>query len=120
MDADAIIVVMFETNIIKKINVYCFAFRHNNHHIPINFSQQIFLNYFFLFQYRIKNYASDSDDSDNECEVDVDKMPPLEIGPGEHKLQYSYCLWFHRGLTKTINKNPMVCTVNLFLAKFIV
>lgn len=58
--------------------------------------------------HRIKNYASDSDDSENECEVDVDKLPPLEIGPGENKLQYSYCLWFHRGLTNKI-KNPMVC-----------
>lgn len=54
--------------------------------------------------------AADSDDSDTEVvDVDVDKLPPLETGPDEHKLQYTYCLWYHRGSYKI--KNPSVCTV---------
>lgn len=53
-------------------------------------------------------YGSDSDDSDTETpSLDVEKLPPLEIGPGEHKLQYSYCLWYHRG-SMTKFKSPMV------------
>lgn len=38
----------------------------------------------------------DSDDSDVENEIDVDKLPPLEVGPGENRLQHTYCLWFSR------------------------
>lgn len=38
----------------------------------------------------------DSDDSDMENDIDVDKLAPLEIGPNENRLQYSYCLWFAR------------------------
>lgn len=53
-------------------------------------------------------YVSDSDESDTEtASLDVEKLPPLEIGPGEHKLQYSYCLWYHRG-SVTKFKSPMV------------
>lgn len=55
----------------------------------------------------MKQYgADDSDESDQEAiEVDVDKLSPLEIGPEEHKLQYTYCLWYHRGYKV---KNPSV------------
>lgn len=55
----------------------------------------------------MKQYgADDSDDSDQEAvEVDVDTLSPLEIGPEEHKLQYTYCLWYHRGYKV---KNPSV------------
>lgn len=43
----------------------------------------------------LKPYGSDSDDSGDEgTDFDVDKLETLEIGPGEHKLQYTYCLWF--------------------------
>ncbi|KXJ76638.1 hypothetical protein RP20_CCG009219 [Aedes albopictus] len=43
----------------------------------------------------LKPYGSDSDDSGDEgTDFDVDKLEPLEVGPGEHKLQYTYCLWF--------------------------
>ncbi|XP_049285291.1 eukaryotic translation initiation factor 4E type 2 [Anopheles funestus] len=46
-------------------------------------------------KYEIRPYASDSDDSGDEvADIDVDKLEPLEAGPGEHKLQYTYCLWF--------------------------
>lgn len=59
--------------------------------------------------------GADSDESDTEVvEVDVDKLPLLDIGPDEHKLQYTYCLWYHRGSYKI--KNPSVsirCTVNV-------
>lgn len=45
--------------------------------------------------FRLKPYGSDSDDSGDEgTDFDVDKLEPLEVGPGEHKLQYTYCLWF--------------------------
>ncbi|XP_055380845.1 eukaryotic translation initiation factor 4E type 2 [Condylostylus longicornis] len=46
-------------------------------------------------QYEQKSWLpiDDSDDSDVD-EIDVDKLAPLEIGPHENKLQYSYCLWF--------------------------
>lgn len=52
----------------------------------------------------------DSDESDQELEeVNVDKLPPLEIGPDEHKLQYTYCLWYHRGLkVKASVRNPIL------------
>ncbi|XP_032593587.1 eukaryotic translation initiation factor 4E type 2 isoform X3 [Drosophila grimshawi] len=38
----------------------------------------------------------DSDDSDVENEIDVDKLPPLDVGPNENRLQHTYCLWFSR------------------------
>jgi len=38
----------------------------------------------------------DSDDSEVENEIDVDKLPPLEVGPNENRLQHTYCLWFSR------------------------
>lgn len=51
--------------------------------------------------------GNDSDESDTEAvEVDFDKLSPLEIGPDEHKLQNTYCLWYHRGSQKI--KNPAV------------
>ena len=50
--------------------------------------------------------GADSEESDPEMdELDVDKLPPLEIAPDEHKLQYTYCLWYHRGFKV---KNPSV------------
>lgn len=53
--------------------------------------------------------GADSDDSDTEVvDVDVEKLPPLELGPDDHKLQYTYCLWYHRGSYKI--KNPSVST----------
>lgn len=56
----------------------------------------------------MKPYAgADSDESDTEViEVDVDKLAPIEISPDEHKLQYTYNLWYHRGSYKI--KNPSV------------
>lgn len=57
---------------------------------------------------RIKAYGGDSDDSDTEiAEVDLDKLPLIELSPDEHKLQYTYCLWYHRGSYKI--KTPSVC-----------
>lgn len=51
--------------------------------------------------------GADSDESDTEVvEVDVDKLPPIEINPDDHKLQYTYNLWYHRGSYKI--KNPSV------------
>ncbi|XP_039490845.1 eukaryotic translation initiation factor 4E type 2 isoform X1 [Drosophila santomea] len=49
-------------------------------------------------QYESKNWPDlvDSDDSDVENEIDVEKLPPLEVGPGENRLQHTYCLWFSR------------------------
>lgn len=50
--------------------------------------------------------GADSEESDQEVEeIDVDKLPQLEIGPDEHKLQYTYCMWYHRGFKV---KNPSV------------
>lgn len=46
--------------------------------------------------YRIKNYASDSEESDHENEIDFDKLPPLKVGVNEHKLQYTYCMWYYK------------------------
>lgn len=43
-------------------------------------------------------YVSDSDD-DSETEtapIDNDLLGPIEPGPGEHKLQHSYSLWFSK------------------------
>ncbi len=37
-------------------------------------------------------------------------MPPLEILPGEHRLQSTYCLWFSR---KTGGKQPQNFDQNL-------
>lgn len=61
----------------------------------------------FIFTFRVRSYASDSDDSENEVELDIEKLPPLEVGPGEHKLQFNYCLWYHRG-SMTKFKSPSV------------
>lgn len=38
----------------------------------------------------------DSDDSDMENDIDVEKLPPLEVGPHENRLQHTYWLWFSR------------------------
>ncbi|XP_055300293.1 eukaryotic translation initiation factor 4E type 2 isoform X2 [Sitodiplosis mosellana] len=58
--------------------------------------------------------GADSDESDTEvAEVDVDKLPPLDISPDEHKLQYTYCLWYHRGSYKI--KNPSDYSKSLHL-----
>lgn len=69
----------------------------------------MFINTNFYFVNRMKAYGgADSDESDTEvAEVDVDKLPPIELGPDDHKLQYTYCLWYHRGSYKI--KNPSVC-----------
>lgn len=59
---------------------------------------------------RMKPYASDSeDDSDTDTAepIDFEKLAPLEPGPGEHKLQYTYCLWFKKGLMR-FNKGTKV------------
>lgn len=50
----------------------------------------------------MKPYASESDDdSDTDAEpIDFEKLPVLEPGAGEHKLQYTYCLWFKKGLAR--------------------
>lgn len=62
--------------------------------------------------------GADSDDSDTEVvEVDVDKLPPLDIGPDEHKLQYTYCLWYHRGSYKIKNPSVRVFSNELFFTK---
>lgn len=66
-----------------------------------------------------KNYASDSDDSENENELDIEKLPPLEIGPGEHKLQYNYCLWYHRG-SMTKFKSPSVSIKSMHMVMFFI
>lgn len=66
----------------------------------------------FYTNCRLKPYGSDSDDSGDEgADFDVDKLEILEVGPGEHKLQYSYCLWFakkgsHRA---AVGKHPLRC-----------
>lgn len=72
------------------------------------FSQRTNIKTIVISNHRMKAYGgADSDESDPEVEeIDVDKLPPLEIGPDEHKLQYTYCLWYHRGSYKI--KNPSV------------
>lgn len=52
--------------------------------------------------HRMKPYVSDSDDdSDTDAEpIDFEKLAPLEPGAGEHKLQYTYCLWFKKGIVR--------------------
>lgn len=54
----------------------------------------------------MKNYVSDSDeDSDTDAAepIDFDQLPLLEPGPGEHKLQHTYCLWFKKGLLRRVH-----------------
>lgn len=67
-----------------------------------------------LFIYnRMKPYErAESDDSDTEIpDVDVDKLSPVEIGPDEHKLQYTYCLWYHKGLAYKIKSPSVISTI---------
>lgn len=45
------------------------------------------------FVFRLKPYESDSDDEDYNVDFDDSKLPPIEIPPGDHKLQSSYNLW---------------------------
>lgn len=45
-----------------------------------------------LFCFRLKPYDSESDESDDG--LDYDDLPPLEIPESDHKLQYTYNLWF--------------------------
>lgn len=76
---------------------FCFFF------LPLTHKSQI--------RHRSKGYAnvSDSDDSETE-EIDPDKLPVLEVSPGEHKLQYNYCLWYHKG-SMTKFKSPNVSPI---------
>lgn len=51
----------------------------------------------------MKPYVSDDSDEDSDTDaviVDFEKLAPLEPGPGEHKLQYTYCLWFKKGVVR--------------------
>lgn len=45
--------------------------------------------------HRVKSFGneSDSDDEDYNVELDEAKMPPIEVPPGDHKLQSCYNLW---------------------------
>ncbi|XP_037956021.1 eukaryotic translation initiation factor 4E type 2 [Teleopsis dalmanni] len=57
-------------------------------------------------QYETKVWQDivDSDDSDVENIVDIEKLPPLEIAPNDNRLQHTYCLWFSRkGLQRATN-----------------
>lgn len=78
--------------------------------------------YYFdqFFRNRSKGYAnvSDSDDSETE-EIDPDKLPALEVLPGEHKLQYNYCLWYHKG-SMTKFKSPNVSLFGPILLQSII
>lgn len=57
----------------------------------------------------MKAYGGDSDDSDTEmADIDVEKLAPIEVSADEHRLQYTYCLWYHRGSYKI--KSPTVCS----------
>lgn len=48
----------------------------------------------FAFNFfRLKPYESDSDDEDYNVDLDDSKLPPIEIPPGDHKLQSCYNLW---------------------------
>lgn len=38
----------------------------------------------------------ESDEDDMETQIDVEKLPPLEVGPHENRLQHTYWLWFSR------------------------
>lgn len=56
----------------------------------------------------MKAYGGESDDSDNDmADIDVEKLPPIDIPIDDHRFQYSYCLWYHRGSYKI--KSPSVC-----------
>lgn len=46
--------------------------------------------------FRLKPYESDSDDEDYNVDFDESKLPPIEIPPGDHKLQSCYNLWYAR------------------------
>lgn len=95
-------------------NKKCLISRSTNHILKLRnyknrrgFSNQN--NCFFLFpKSRLKSYGGESDDSDNEvADVDVEKLPPIDIPTSENRLQYTYCLWYHRGSYKI--KSPSVC-----------
>ncbi|XP_076239908.1 eukaryotic translation initiation factor 4E type 2 isoform X4 [Calliopsis andreniformis] len=46
---------------------------------------------------RLKSSEDSGDDETQSREnqkVDKDSLPPIEISPNEHKLQYAYALWF--------------------------
>lgn len=62
----------------------------------------------FILPFSHKSYGSDSDDSDIEQSIDLEKLPPLEPGPGEHRLQYTYCLWFSK---KVLHRPPNVTPI---------
>ncbi|KAL5280996.1 EIF4E2 family protein [Megaselia abdita] len=42
------------------------------------------------------SWINDDEVESSDEEIEVDKLPPIEILPHEHKLQYTYCLWFSR------------------------
>lgn len=45
--------------------------------------------------HRVKSFGNESDSDDEDYNVDFDeaKMPPIEVPPGDHKLQSCYNLW---------------------------
>lgn len=47
--------------------------------------------------FRLKPYESDSDDEDYNVDFDETKLPPIEIPPGDHKLQVR-CDIFFKGI----------------------
>lgn len=53
----------------------------------------------FEATYRLKNNEDNGDEEtqlkDNQ-KVEKDPLPPIEINPSEHKLQYAYALWYSR------------------------
>lgn len=63
---------------------------------PLNFSVNVHACLYFFYFSRLKPYVSDSesDGEDEGLDFDFENLPALEIGLGEHKLQYTYCLWF--------------------------
>ncbi|KAK8728827.1 hypothetical protein OTU49_008954, partial [Cherax quadricarinatus] len=43
------------------------------------------------------NDDSGEEDGGNRESKDTEKLlPPVEVKPGEHRLQYTYCIWFSR------------------------